>query len=71
MIDDKHSYTIDPRPARLGGGWRLRLLDGAEEVGGGVFPAAASKAEKLAAYEDAMETGEAWLSTYRYDYRPL
>ena len=26
----------DPRPAELGGGWRLRLLENGEEVGGGV-----------------------------------
>jgi len=34
-----HRYEIDPRPAELGGGWKLRLLEGGEEVGGGVFPA--------------------------------
>lgn len=33
-----YSYEITPRPAELGGGWRLRLLDGTEEMGGGVFP---------------------------------
>ena len=38
MID--YSYQIDPRPADLGGGWRLRLLESGEEVGGGVFPLA-------------------------------
>lgn len=32
------TYQIDPRPAELGGGWRLRLLESGEEVGGGVFP---------------------------------
>ena len=32
------SYQIDPRPAELGGGWRLRLIEDGEEVGGGVFP---------------------------------
>lgn len=30
------SYQIDPRPAELGGGWRLRLIEDGEEVGGGV-----------------------------------
>lgn len=34
-----YSYEIEPRPANLGGGWRLRLLEGGTEVGGGVFPA--------------------------------
>lgn len=33
-----HSYQIDPHPADLGCGWRLRLLDSGEEVDGGVFP---------------------------------
>lgn len=33
------SYEINPRPAELGAGWRLRLLEDGEEVGGGVFPA--------------------------------
>ncbi|MET3109333.1 hypothetical protein AAKU58_004185 [Oxalobacteraceae bacterium GrIS 1.18] len=32
------SYEINPRPTELGGGWRLRLLEDGEEVGGGVFP---------------------------------
>lgn len=34
----KHSYKITPRPAELGGGWRLQLLENDEEAGGGVFP---------------------------------
>jgi hypothetical protein len=34
----EYSYTITPRPIDLGGGWRLRLLQGDEDVGGGVFP---------------------------------
>jgi len=36
----RYSYEIAPRPAELGGGWKLRLLDGGEEMGGGVFPVA-------------------------------
>jgi hypothetical protein len=36
----KYSYEVTPRPAELGGGWRLRLLEDGEEVGGGVFPVA-------------------------------
>ncbi|MFC3279283.1 hypothetical protein ACFOHQ_22380 [Xanthomonas fragariae] len=31
------TYEIEPRPIDLGGGWRLRLLQDGEEVGGGVF----------------------------------
>jgi hypothetical protein len=34
-----YSYEIEPRTPELGGGWRLRLLEDGEEVGGGVFPA--------------------------------
>jgi hypothetical protein len=33
-----YSYEITPRPVELGCGWRLRLLEGSEEMGGGVFP---------------------------------
>lgn len=33
-----HTYEINPRPAALGGGWQVRLLDEGEEVGGSVFP---------------------------------
>lgn len=64
-----HSYQIDPRPADLGGGWRLRLLEGEQEVGGGVFPlseyATAENAEEAAsyAYEDALAEASAWLAS--------
>jgi hypothetical protein len=34
----KYSYEITDRAPELGGGWRLRLLEDGEEVGGGVFP---------------------------------
>ncbi|MFA0924668.1 hypothetical protein [Xanthomonas fragariae] len=34
-----YTYEIDPRPAELGGGWRLRLLIDGQEEGGGAFPA--------------------------------
>ncbi len=34
----KYSYEILPRSVELGGGWRLRMLEDGEEVGGGVFP---------------------------------
>lgn len=41
----KHSYEITPRPAELGGGWKLRLLEDDEEAGGGVFPIEQDKAD--------------------------
>lgn len=33
-----YSYEITPRPAELGGGWKLTLLQDGQEAGGGVFP---------------------------------
>lgn len=67
------SYQIDPRPAELGGGWRLRLIEDGEEVGGGVFPlseyateyATEDNAEEAAkwAYEDALAEASAWLAS--------
>lgn len=51
---NEREFRIDPRPAELGGGWRLRLLDWAgEEMGGGVF----AQDE----YGDALDEGEAWI----------
>jgi hypothetical protein len=67
------SYQIDPRPAELGGGWRLRLIEDGEEVGGGVFPLseyatednAEDNAEEAAkwAYDDALAEASAWLAS--------
>lgn len=78
-----YGYVIDPRPAELGGGWRLRLLENGEEVGGGVFPLSPylsafpatdetnerEMAEK-AAYEDALAEASAWLATRPADEEP-
>ena len=33
-----YTYEINPRPAALGGGWQVRLLDEGEEVGGKCIP---------------------------------
>lgn len=35
-----YSYEITQRPVELGGGWKLRLIENGEEMGGGVFPVA-------------------------------
>lgn len=43
MGTTKYAYEIDRRAAELGNGWRLRLLEDGEEVGGGVFPPAAEE----------------------------
>ena len=32
----KYGYEIKPRPAELGGGWKLTLLEEGQAVGGGV-----------------------------------
>ncbi len=66
---EPYRYEITPRPADLGGGWRLRLIEDGEEVGGGVFPlseyATAENAEEAAsyAYEDALAEASAWLAS--------
>ena len=70
-----YDFAIDPRPAELGGGWFLRLLESGEEVGGGVFPLAPylpdfsssytaqdREMAELAAYEDALSDAFAWLA---------
>lgn len=57
------SYEIDPHPADLGGGWRLRLLENGEEVGGGVFPANHSDPDPTAPYDEALAAASAWLSS--------
>jgi hypothetical protein len=61
-----YSYEITSRPDHLGGGWRLRLLENNEEVGGGVFPpqtdAFANPTDALqAAYFDAESEAYCWL----------
>lgn len=69
-----YSYEITPRPVALGGGWRLRLLENGEEVGGGVFPLSAylspfpatddaSEMADKAAYEDASGEAAEWLDS--------
>jgi len=78
-----YGYAIEPRLADLGGGWRLRLLENGEEVGGGVFPLAAYLSEfpvtdeaneremaEKAAYEDALAEASAWLATRPTDEEP-
>ncbi len=56
-------YEIAPRGPELGGGWRLRLIEDGEEVGGGVFPASETEESKTEAYADAMDEAEGWLAS--------
>lgn len=64
---ERERYEIEPRPAELGGGWRLHFIGrdmetGEEgEVDSGVVPVEIGKNEK-AAYADAMWVGEEWLA---------
>ena len=62
----EYSYRIEPRPADLGGGWRLQLLQDGIEVGGGVFPPSDGPDAEAAlsdAHADALSEGEAWLAS--------
>lgn len=63
----RHCYQIDKRPAELGGGWRLRLMEDGEEVGGGVFPLNPDEPDiekaKSDAYDEALDEGQAWLAS--------
>lgn len=66
MIMDEYCYRIDPRPADLGGGWRLCLLEQGEEVGGGVFSLAAyegSETPETDAYQDALDEASDWMAS--------
>lgn len=49
---------------RLGGGWRLRMLENGEEVGGGVFPSSPDDPGGLESHEEAMSTGLAWINSH-------
>ena len=38
ISEDGLSFLVEPRPLDCGGGWKLTLYQGKEEMGGGVFP---------------------------------
>ena len=63
-----YRFEIEPRPLDLGGGWRLRLIENGEEVGGGIFPlceypeADRAEADKMA-YTDAQMEGLDWMAS--------
>lgn len=70
------SYEIIPRPAELGGGWTLILLENGIEMGGGVFPPSEDinnvEQASQAAYDDALCTASDWLeSRVIYPNNPL
>lgn len=53
-MEEAYSFEIIPRQA---GGWKLRLIEDGEEIGGGVFPAGNE------GYADALQEGQDWLDT--------
>jgi hypothetical protein len=57
----KYTYEINPRAAELGGGWKLRLLEDGEEMGGGVFPSSTDEAESREAFAAAQAEADDWL----------
>ena len=59
------TYQIEPRHAELGGGWSLKLFEGSEEMGGGIFPPVLTPEQPDfdQAYQDALDDGEEWAST--------
>ena len=69
-------FEIEPRPAAVGGGWRLRLIGrdletGDEiELGGGVFPVEPGEDERDA-YADAMQPAKNdWMRILEVDAYP-
>jgi hypothetical protein len=63
-------YEVDPRGPELGGGWRLRLIENGEEVGGGVFLASETEESKTEAYAEAMAEAEDWLASRQAEALP-
>lgn len=60
-----YRYEIKPRPAPVGGGWQLSLLEDDVEIAGGVFPASADEADRAATYDCALAEVE------RARWRPM
>ena len=52
--DSAYSFEVSPRPDAVGGGWKLTLYEGKEEMGGGVFPPGDD------AYSEAYQQGFDW-----------
>lgn len=63
MSDERRKIEIRPLPIELGGGWRLRILENGEEVGGGVFPSSPDDPDGLESHEEAFSTGLEWVDS--------
>jgi hypothetical protein len=48
------SFLVEPRALDVGGGWKLTLFEGTDEMGGGVFPPGDD------GYSDAYQEGFDW-----------
>ena len=66
-METTYSFSIQPRSAKDLNGYRLKLYENGEEVGGGVFPnERGDEAGDDAAWDDAVEVATDWL-----DSRPI
>lgn len=54
LAEPSYSFEVSERPLSVGGGWKLTLYEGKEEMGGGVFEASDS------GYSSAYEEGFSW-----------
>jgi hypothetical protein len=52
--DQGLSFLVEPRSEHIGGGWKLTLYQGKEEMGCGVFPAGDD------GYSEAYQEGFDW-----------
>lgn len=60
-----YSYRIERRPGRVGGGWRLQLLENGVEVDARVFPAlTGDRSAAKRAYVDALGYARQWLASH-------
>lgn len=68
----EYTYEITPRPAELGGGWRLQLLENGTEVGGGVFPVPAEDPhEGMAWWNEISQNDRAYWLEVAQSARPV
>lgn len=62
---DSYSFRIDRRPAHMGGGWRLQLLQNGVEVDSRVFPATTDdKQGGKSAYVAALRAAQTWVAVH-------
>ena len=68
-----YHYEINPRSIEVGGGWQVRLLEGDEEIGGGVFPSKeGNEAAGIAWWNGLKELErEWWLRHHAHHYKDV